>query len=85
MITVYTKLNCPPCEALKTYIKSLSDEDRSKFTIIGPETHSMSEIFTMLSSLGSSGFPTIVVNDRVITGFGTPTIKLLNDYLNAAN
>jgi len=85
-VLIISKKSCGPCTALMNQIRSLSQEIQEKISVLDESTSSLSELVDIANSYDSSGFPTIVLKrddnpERVITGFGLKTLKIITDHV----
>lgn len=60
MITVYTKANCQPCNAVKRWL----DNSGLKYNVLDAVDH-----VDTLSGLGMKSAPVTVIGNRIIAGF----------------
>ena len=83
-VLIISKKHCAPCTSLKKAIESLPQEVKEKISVLDETTSTQDEIFKILNSYGSMGFPTIVLQgnpEKVITGYGAKTLTLITDHV----
>jgi glutaredoxin len=78
---VISKKNCGPCIALKSFLSTLPEECHSKVEFRDESNHTMDQLYKELEKVNTWGFPTIIMGDKVSTGFGPATIQTIKKYL----
>lgn len=88
-LTVIVKASCAASKKLMNYLESLSDECKNFIGVLDEQTSSMSDLYKILDSYDTTGFPTIILHGKqsidgseaIISGFAEHTKTLLLNHL----